>query len=79
MEVSYFIFLPYDFFLKCAVCLLSTGEFSACHTPLGFWFLSNSEYGPKFEKCKPWLLQHCPEMYPNLQLGGLEISDFFVG
>jgi len=24
------------------------------------------EWGPNFELCKPWLLQHCPELYPNL-------------
>eukprot|EP00002_Diphylleia_rotans_P017838 TRINITY_DN3460_c0_g1_i2.p1 TRINITY_DN3460_c0_g1~~TRINITY_DN3460_c0_g1_i2.p1 ORF type:complete len:140 (+),score=26.87 TRINITY_DN3460_c0_g1_i2:62-481(+) len=24
------------------------------------------EYGPSFEACKPWLIQHCPELYPHL-------------
>lgn len=24
------------------------------------------EFGPNFEKCKPWILEHCPEVYPNL-------------
>jgi len=25
------------------------------------------EYGPSFDKCKPWLIEHCPGLYPNLQ------------
>ncbi|KAK6941378.1 SUI1 domain [Dillenia turbinata] len=24
------------------------------------------EFGPDFEKCKPWLLQHAPDLYPDL-------------
>jgi density-regulated protein DRP1 len=24
------------------------------------------EYGPDFEKCKPWLAQNCPNLYPDL-------------
>ncbi|MCO5597354.1 hypothetical protein L7F22_051430 [Adiantum nelumboides] len=41
------------------------------------------EFGPDFEKCKPWLIKNAPELYPDLvkeeanraadQLGGLEI------
>eukprot|EP00741_Cyanophora_paradoxa_P015732 tig00020904_g15188.t1 len=25
------------------------------------------ENGPHFDRCKPWLMQHCPEMYPGLK------------
>jgi density-regulated protein len=25
------------------------------------------EYGPDFEKCKPWLKKNCPDLYPQLQ------------
>eukprot|EP00249_Psilotum_nudum_P000880 c13046_g1_i1 orf=394-969(-) len=42
------------------------------------------EFGPDFEKCKPWLLKNAPELYPELlkeaaektteQLDGLDIS-----
>ncbi|XP_076931792.1 translation machinery-associated protein 22-like [Bidens hawaiensis] len=24
------------------------------------------EFGPDFDKCKPWLVQHAPELYPDL-------------
>ncbi|KAF5743190.1 translation machinery-associated protein 22 [Tripterygium wilfordii] len=24
------------------------------------------EFGPDFEKCKPWLIKNAPEVYPNL-------------
>ncbi|KAH9287681.1 hypothetical protein KI387_031798, partial [Taxus chinensis] len=24
------------------------------------------EFGPDFEKCKPWLVQHAPHLYPDL-------------
>ncbi|KAI9122969.1 hypothetical protein K1719_005858 [Acacia pycnantha] len=24
------------------------------------------EFGPDFEKCKPWLIQNAPQLYPNL-------------
>jgi density-regulated protein DRP1 len=24
------------------------------------------EFGPDFEKCKPWLIQNAPDLYPNL-------------
>jgi len=27
------------------------------------------EFGPNFEKCKPWLIQHCPDLYPQLKEG----------
>ncbi|KAH7278480.1 hypothetical protein KP509_38G043600 [Ceratopteris richardii] len=42
------------------------------------------EFGPDFEKCKPWLIKNAPELYPALvkeeseraaeQLNGLDIS-----
>uniref|UniRef100_A0A0D6R9F6 Translation machinery-associated protein 22 n=1 Tax=Araucaria cunninghamii TaxID=56994 RepID=A0A0D6R9F6_ARACU len=41
------------------------------------------EFGPDFEKCKPWLIQNAPHLYPDLlkeaektaeQLEGLKIS-----
>lgn len=42
------------------------------------------EFGPDFEKCKPWLIKNAPELYPDLvkeeaakaaeQLEGLEVS-----
>jgi hypothetical protein len=42
------------------------------------------EFGPDFEKCKPWLIKNAPELYPDLvkeaaektteQLEGLDIS-----
>eukprot|EP01114_Cavostelium_apophysatum_P022397 TRINITY_DN808_c0_g1_i1.p1 TRINITY_DN808_c0_g1~~TRINITY_DN808_c0_g1_i1.p1 ORF type:complete len:208 (+),score=51.80 TRINITY_DN808_c0_g1_i1:26-625(+) len=25
------------------------------------------EFGPNFEKCKPWLMKNCPGLYPNLE------------
>jgi len=25
------------------------------------------EFGPSFEKCKPWLLENCPDLYPQLK------------
>jgi hypothetical protein len=24
------------------------------------------EFGPDFNRCKPWLIEHCPEVYPSL-------------
>lgn len=27
------------------------------------------EFGPDFERCKPWLLQHAPDLYPDLLKG----------
>nr|DAD44409.1 TPA_asm: hypothetical protein HUJ06_002639 [Nelumbo nucifera] len=24
------------------------------------------EFGPDFEKCKPWLIENAPELYPDL-------------
>lgn len=24
------------------------------------------EFGPDFNRCKPWLIEHCPELYPEL-------------
>ncbi|CAM8987552.1 unnamed protein product [Rhodiola kirilowii] len=27
------------------------------------------EFGPDFEKCKPWLIQNAPELYPDLVKG----------
>jgi len=30
------------------------------------------EFGPSFEKCKPWLQEHCPDLYPNLNEDGEE-------
>jgi len=24
------------------------------------------EFGPEFEKCKPWIQTHCPEVYPAI-------------
>jgi len=24
------------------------------------------EFGPSFEQCKPWLKEHCPDLYPEL-------------
>lgn len=42
------------------------------------------EFGPDFEKCKPWLIKNAPDLYPNLvkeeaektaeQLEGLDVS-----
>ncbi|CAM6120506.1 unnamed protein product [Calypogeia fissa] len=42
------------------------------------------EYGPDFEKCKPWLIKNAPDLYPELvkaeadkvaeKLDGLEVS-----
>jgi len=37
--------------LYCAVCALPA---------------EYCEFGPNFEKCKPWLLENCPELYPAL-------------
>ncbi|KAF3326875.1 translation machinery-associated protein 22 [Carex littledalei] len=28
------------------------------------------EFGPDFEKCKPWLRDHAPDLYPDLFAGG---------
>eukprot|EP00898_Chlorokybus_atmophyticus_P008794 jgi/Chlat1/8916/Chrsp92S08215 len=28
------------------------------------------EFGPDFEKCKPWLRKHVPELYPELSTSG---------
>jgi len=25
------------------------------------------EFGPSFEKCKPWLIENVPDLYPNLK------------
>lgn len=33
------------------------------------------EFGPDFEKCKPWLIQNAPELYPDLLKGKLLIYD----
>lgn len=27
------------------------------------------EFGPDFEKCKPWLIQNAPDLYPDLLKG----------
>jgi hypothetical protein len=27
------------------------------------------EFGPNFDKCKPWLLEHAPDLYPQLKEG----------
>ena len=27
------------------------------------------EFGPDFEKCKPWLIKNAPELYPDLLKG----------
>ncbi|KAM1178685.1 hypothetical protein ACFX13_018281 [Malus domestica] len=37
--------------LYCAVCSLPA---------------ENCEFGPDFEKCKPWLIQNAPDLYPDL-------------
>lgn len=29
------------------------------------------EFGPEFEKCKPWLIKNAPELYPALVKGKL--------
>ncbi|KAK6120360.1 hypothetical protein DH2020_045898 [Rehmannia glutinosa] len=29
------------------------------------------EFGPEFEKCKPWLIQNAPDLYPDLLKGAL--------
>ena len=29
------------------------------------------EWGPDFNKCKPWLIKNCPQLYP--QLAGITI------
>jgi hypothetical protein len=29
------------------------------------------EFGPDFEKCKPWLVKNAPELYPALVKGNL--------
>ncbi|OAE28910.1 hypothetical protein AXG93_2369s1040 [Marchantia polymorpha subsp. ruderalis] len=52
---------------------------SVCSLPAEY-----CEYGPDFEKCKPWLIKNAPELYPELakeaadktaeQLEGLEVS-----
>lgn len=26
------------------------------------------EFGPDFNKCKPWIAANCPEIYPDLKL-----------
>ncbi|GKB74655.1 translation machinery-associated protein 22-like protein [Tanacetum coccineum] len=31
------------------------------------------EFGPDFEKCKPWLIQYSPQTYPDLQ--GANVKD----
>ncbi|KAJ3702163.1 hypothetical protein LUZ61_005868 [Rhynchospora tenuis] len=28
------------------------------------------EFGPDFDKCKPWLREHAPDLYPDLFAGG---------
>ncbi|XWS72187.1 hypothetical protein CRYUN_Cryun02cG0018700 [Craigia yunnanensis] len=28
------------------------------------------EFGPEFNKCKPWLIQNTPDLYPDLLKGG---------
>ena len=35
------------------------------------------EFGPDFEKCKPWLIQNAPNLYPQL-LNGNKILPFSV-
>ncbi|KAH0970717.1 hypothetical protein GBA52_022873 [Prunus armeniaca] len=32
------------------------------------------EFGPDFEKCKPWLIQNAPDLYPDL-VKGVKLSD----
>lgn len=27
------------------------------------------EFGPEFDKCKPWLIQNAPDLYPDLLKG----------
>lgn len=37
------------------------------------------EFGPDFEKCKPWLIQHAAEIYPDLLQGnGFFLSSFWL-
>lgn len=36
------------------------------------------EFGPDFEKCKPWLIQNATGLYPDLLKGGIEISCLFL-
>jgi hypothetical protein len=31
------------------------------------------EFGPDFEKCKPWLIKNAPELYPDLVKGELQL------
>lgn len=33
------------------------------------------EFGPDFEKCKPWLIQNVPDLYPDL-LNGIYHAEF---
>jgi len=32
------------------------------------------EFGPDFEKCKPWLIQNAPDLYPDILKGRREPS-----
>jgi len=32
------------------------------------------EFGPSFEKCKPWLIENCPNLYPNLSEESANVS-----
>lgn len=36
------------------------------------------EFGPDFEKCKPWLIQNAPELYPDLVKGDYSISQTLI-
>lgn len=44
-----------------AVKVLYCGE---CGLPAEY-----CEFGPEFEKCKPWLIQNAPDIYPDLLKG----------
>lgn len=43
----------------------------ACSLPAEY-----CEFGPDFEKCKPWLLKNAPDLYPDLLKGTKPFNHF---
>jgi hypothetical protein len=44
---------------------------SVCSLPAEY-----CEFGPDFEKCKPWLIKNAPELYPDLVKGEIQLYFF---
>lgn len=36
------------------------------------------EFGPDFEKCKPWLIRNAPDVYPDLIKGGSQKPHLYL-